>query len=280
MSTRNGKIARLPFEIREELNHRLLENEPARNIAAWLNSQPTVRLFIDRLFEGRPITEQNISEWRKGGYEEWLAQREVLANVSDLTEKAARTSFTGISAEHLLLVLTASYAELLQRLDTTPEIAFNRRLIVLQHLTKTALAMRRSEQRDARLQLDRERIEILREKHPDTSPSSFSSHASSDSIMRHSYKYPCDPKAPAIRHYPANQPVIPREPADRSDDRLRPSSTSSSHPHASGASPHNPSVAAVSAAPAPTPTASCVPPVSLERETGSRPLDSENNKLV
>jgi hypothetical protein len=99
MTTRNGKIARLPFAIREELNHRLIENEPARSIAGWLNAHSTVRLFIDRLFEGRPITEQNISEWRKGGYEEWLAQRDVLSNVCDLTEKAARTAFTGISAE-------------------------------------------------------------------------------------------------------------------------------------------------------------------------------------
>jgi hypothetical protein len=251
MTTRNGKIARLPFETREELNHRLLENQPVKNILGWLNADSTVRLFMDRLFEGRPITEQNISEWRQGGYEEWLTQRECLGNVSDLTEKAARTAFTGINAEHLLLVLTASYAELLNRWDATPEIAFNRKLIVLQHLTKTALAMRRSEQRDARLQLDRERIEILREKHPDTSPSSFSSQASSDSSVRHSYKYPCDPKAPEFQRQPANQTLIPRKPIKSSDDGTSPSSAPASHSHGSGPSPHSPS-RAYSVDPAPT----------------------------
>jgi hypothetical protein len=172
MTTRNGKVARLPFEIREELNHRLLENEAVKSILEWLNADSTVRHFMETLFEGRPITEQNISEWRQGGYEEWLIYHSYLGNVSDLSENATRVALTGINAEHLLLILTAAFADLLHKQDTTDEILFNRRLIVLQHLTKTALSMRRSEQSDARLQLDRERLEILREKHHDKSPSS------------------------------------------------------------------------------------------------------------
>jgi hypothetical protein len=215
MTTRNGKIARLPFEIREELNNRLLENVPVKDILVWLNADPTVRKVMDALFDGRHITEQNVSEWRQGGYEEWLTYRSCLGNVGDLSENAARVALTGINAEHLLLVLTAAFAELLHKQDATDEIAFNRRLIVLQHLTKTALAMRRSEQRDARLQLDRERLEILRQRNPDKSPSSsppssetsksqrstLGSHQS-DSESRHSLPpapHPYHAKAPEIR---------------------------------------------------------------------------------
>ena len=218
MTTRNGKVARLSFEIREDLNHRLLENVPVKDILVWLNADPTVTRVMETLFEGRPVTEQNVSEWRQGGYEEWLTYHSFLGNIGDLSENAARVALTGINAEHLLLVLTAAFADLLHNQGATDEIAFNRRLIVLQHLTKTALSMRRSEQKDARLQLDRERLEILRQRNPAKSPSSSPSSETSksprstpeshrnDSESRHSFSttpHPNHPKAPEIRRPPA-----------------------------------------------------------------------------
>ena len=39
---RNGKIARLPKEIRAELNKRLDDNEPGPNLLGWLNGKPEV----------------------------------------------------------------------------------------------------------------------------------------------------------------------------------------------------------------------------------------------
>jgi hypothetical protein len=273
MTTRNGKIARLPFEIREELNHRLLENEPAKTILHWLNGDSTVRHLMEALFEGRPISEQNISEWRQGGYEEWLTYGAYLGNVSDLSENAARVALTGINAEHLLLILTAAFADLLHKQDATDEIAFNRRLIVLQHLTKTALAMRRSEQKDARLQLDRERLEILRHRNPDKSPSSSppSSETSksprsapgshqNDSESRHSsfeLRHSL-PRAPHPYHTKAPEicrPAAP-QPAEVRPDGQGSASSSNFYPYESEPSSHEtsggPAVAVTSAAPAPT----------------------------
>jgi hypothetical protein len=58
MTARNGKIARLSFEIREDLNHRLLENIPVKDILNWLNADSTVTKVMDALFEGRSISEQ------------------------------------------------------------------------------------------------------------------------------------------------------------------------------------------------------------------------------
>ena len=241
MKTRNGKVARLPLEIREDLNHRLPENVPAKDILVWLDADPTVTKVLGALFEGRAISEQctarkrlcfpcrgapfawrqepqNVSEWRQGGYEEWLTYHSFLGNVVDLSENAARVALTGINAEHLLLVLTAAFADLLHNQGATDEIAFNRRLIVLQHLTKTALSMRRSEQKDARLQLDRERLELLRQRNPDKSPSSSppSSETSKssrstpgsdhrDPESHHSIPtnpHPCHIKTPEIRRSP------------------------------------------------------------------------------
>ena len=71
---RNGKIAHLPETIQEQLNCRLYDNQPARVLIEWLNGLPDVQAVMARHFGGRPLSEQNISEWRQGGYKEWLDQ--------------------------------------------------------------------------------------------------------------------------------------------------------------------------------------------------------------
>jgi hypothetical protein len=99
--------------------------------------------------------------------------------------------------------LTASFADLLKKQGETDEIEFNRKLIVLEHLTKLALSMRKSEQKDERLKIDHERLEILREKHRDKSPSSYSPRVQSHIGARESIAaYPLHPKAAEIRRPP------------------------------------------------------------------------------
>ena len=222
MTTRRSKIGRLPFAIREDLNNRLMENVPVKDILNWLNTDSEVRHYLERLFESRLITEQNVSDWRQGGYQEWITYRSCIDNVRDVAEDAARIALTDINAEHLLLSLIATFATMIKSWGGMEEIAFNRRLIVMQDLIKLALDIRRSEQRDARLELDRERLDILREKHRDKSPSSYSppsaysSHVSSIGIPRGpSPAHPLHPKAPAIRRPPA--PIDPNAYPDDPD---------------------------------------------------------------
>ena len=81
---RTGKIARLPLWIRDELNRCLSEGKKARSLVKWLNSEPKVRVVLDAEFAGRPIREQNLSDWRKGGYRDWLAQRLALEDGMEL----------------------------------------------------------------------------------------------------------------------------------------------------------------------------------------------------
>ncbi len=76
MSTHNGKIGRLPLELREQVNQRLLDNEPADAILNWLNAQPAVQAMLARGFGGRPINPPNLSHWRTGGFQHWLRQQE------------------------------------------------------------------------------------------------------------------------------------------------------------------------------------------------------------
>src|SRR5579859_7604812 len=71
-----GKIARLPDNIREELNQRLLDGQPSTIILPWLNELPTVKEILTAQFNGQPVTKQNLSHWRQGGYHRWLQQRQ------------------------------------------------------------------------------------------------------------------------------------------------------------------------------------------------------------
>ena len=86
--TRNGKIARLPREIRDRLNARLQNGEPGVKLVAWLNSLPDVQEVLEAWFNDRPITEQNLSEWKQGGYQDWLKHQESLEWMRTVSEEA------------------------------------------------------------------------------------------------------------------------------------------------------------------------------------------------
>ncbi|MDB6017359.1 MAG: hypothetical protein JWR19_1848 [Pedosphaera sp.] len=72
---RHGKVARLPAALREELNRRLEDGHSHREMVAWLNGLPAVQAVLAERFGGRPISEQNMSAWWRGGYAEWEAPR-------------------------------------------------------------------------------------------------------------------------------------------------------------------------------------------------------------
>ena len=89
-STPKGKIARLPWTLREQVNHRLLNGETYPTIAAWLNAQPEVRQILEDQFGGQDINAQNLSNWRTGGYAAWLAEREEIESTKALTAFSAQ----------------------------------------------------------------------------------------------------------------------------------------------------------------------------------------------
>jgi len=76
MNARHGKIARLPLALREELNRRLQNGELSPALLPWLNQLPEVQALLAQFFAGRPISRQNLSEWRLGGYRDWLKLQE------------------------------------------------------------------------------------------------------------------------------------------------------------------------------------------------------------
>jgi len=73
----NGKIARLPRDLHEQVNQLLLDGTPARPILTWLNALPAVQTMLAAHFGGKPINEPNLSHWRNGGYQRWLFRHEL-----------------------------------------------------------------------------------------------------------------------------------------------------------------------------------------------------------
>ena len=125
--TRTGKIARLPREVREKLNRRLLDGEQGKRLVAWLNELPEVQAVLDANFGGRPIAEQNLSEWKKGGFEDWRRHQESLemaGRMLEETEDYEALSDDGALSDRLAEVAAISVARLLRetaRLEEGPE---------------------------------------------------------------------------------------------------------------------------------------------------------------
>ena len=62
--TRTGKIARLPQDVRDELNQRLENGEPGAELLAWLNSLPDTKRMLAARFGGHEINHPNLTAWR------------------------------------------------------------------------------------------------------------------------------------------------------------------------------------------------------------------------
>jgi hypothetical protein len=84
-----GKIARLPDDIREQLNQRLLDGQSASTILPWLNSLAPVKDVLATQFAGEPVTAQNLSNWRIGGFQHWLRDQRELCQIKKFGDDAA-----------------------------------------------------------------------------------------------------------------------------------------------------------------------------------------------
>src|SRR5215467_12340165 len=85
---RRGKIARLSAIVREQLCRKMMNGESGNAVLEWLNGLEEVRWEIEHGFEGVPISKQNLHQWRKGGYVEWLKREEACEFLRDMDEAA------------------------------------------------------------------------------------------------------------------------------------------------------------------------------------------------
>jgi len=119
MRARTGKIARLPQPIREKLNQRLRDGQPGREIVIWLNELPEIKQLVSERFASYPTSENNVSEWRRGGYQDWLRDLETRARIVELAEKYQDTEFEGRLGRRAETIVIA---ELLDAMDQLHKI--------------------------------------------------------------------------------------------------------------------------------------------------------------
>jgi hypothetical protein len=162
-TTRHGKIARLSKALREELNRRIADGATGRSLVEWLNELPDVQALVEREFGGHPIREQNLSQWKTGGYRDWVHQQEALefaASLHEDTETLTADESHAPMSEVLAVWLAARYSV------ATREIAQakgEKRWKLLRQMCADVTKLRRIDQHNERLALERERVEIKRE---------------------------------------------------------------------------------------------------------------------
>ena len=157
MKTHVGKIARLPHHLREELHQRLSNGVIGKDILAWLNALPEVQKIMAELFGGRQITHQNLSEWRHGGYAEWVANRtgptqwqNFLEYVEELNQKRTDEKAPDITG-YLGTVVLIELSQALDQLRDTEDS--DERLKILRMISRTLSRLRMDDCREKRIQL-------------------------------------------------------------------------------------------------------------------------------
>ncbi len=146
MNARNGKIARLPRSVRNQLNERLERSEPGPRLLAWLNALKEVKKVVQNDFAGVPISKQNLSEWRQGGFEEWLARRDLCEDareVTQLSEEMDEGDSQFVLADDVAQVLAARFGSLIANWNGEVDGIFEAKSRVLNRLCRSVVQLQR-----------------------------------------------------------------------------------------------------------------------------------------
>jgi len=161
-----GKISSLPRAIRDQLNRRIYDGDCGRHLLDWLNSLPEVLKIIHRDFAAREINDQNLSDWKQGGYRQWLIHQEALTRVADLAENAREleAANSGRISDHLATILLARYAAELAECNGNDDEPSRRKLRALHDLCRNIVDLRRTDIEAARIAIEQSRDDRVREK--------------------------------------------------------------------------------------------------------------------
>jgi len=164
-TARNGKIAKLPRPIRDKINRAFDAGQSAVYITEQLNKLPEVKAAMDAHFGGRPITPQNLGEWKAGGYRDWLARQELLRQKSELSADANDMAETAKGLpDSLFGMVMLDYARLLKNADKDSPEEFEKKRKVLSNMLQDVVRIRRCDTQARGVEVQEERLERDREK--------------------------------------------------------------------------------------------------------------------
>jgi|SRR5580692_756857 hypothetical protein len=153
-----GKIARLPGDLREQINQRLYDGHGDPQILPWLNELPVVKKLLSTQFGGQPLNRQNMTSWRQGGYQRWLRHKQSVESLKDFGQYAADLTPAGIDrlTPAAVALASAKILEFLESLTTAPAGQTDPN-----HLIKCAAAvalLREKDQNEARIKIAQHRL--------------------------------------------------------------------------------------------------------------------------
>ncbi|MGB8355951.1 MAG: ankyrin repeat domain-containing protein [Chthoniobacteraceae bacterium] len=163
-----GKIARLPRDIRIKLNRRLDNGISSHEILEWLNRDKTVRKILSEQFDSSPVSKQNLSAWRTGGYQEWTTHRDALELIKDISGEADDVfSVSGgedggpAFSEKMALWYAARYLILAKKVMVNAEKGdLDKQEAAMHRIGRELANLRRADHSAARIRLERERFEF------------------------------------------------------------------------------------------------------------------------
>ncbi|HRI81625.1 MAG TPA: hypothetical protein PLF88_04255 [Opitutaceae bacterium] len=181
-TTRRGKIARCPLHIREEVNRRLLDGQSGPTILKWLNSQEAVLKVLDEHFNEEPVSAQNLTEWRQGGYLDFKRRLEQIERTKQLSGYAVKLAEHGQAYAGNVAIVGGQLLEIFESLDVEEQKTLLKEkpatyialVDVLARLEKSQadrikaeagrdmveINKQRAEQAEAKLKLEREKHEV------------------------------------------------------------------------------------------------------------------------
>lgn len=168
---RTGKIARLPFAIRDEVNTRLLDGQTGKKILPWLNALPEVKKILCEDFEGLAVNDQNLSDWRHGGYADWCKRRDRIVRTKELSTYAVEMAKAagGNLTEGAAAILSGKILEVLETAnELPPEGQTPEQILALaeavKSMTEAVASLRTGDQNNKRLGQNDRKLDILEER--------------------------------------------------------------------------------------------------------------------
>jgi hypothetical protein len=134
------------------------QGKQGKELLDWLNSLPEVKDSIKS--DGNPISRQNLSEWRQGGYREWSLHFNFCrqaARLEEHTDQAEDTVDLPLLAGKMVGLLAIRYAALLNSWDGEPDPQFEKKLLLLRGLNRDIALLQKSLLQAGRHKIEDER---------------------------------------------------------------------------------------------------------------------------
>lgn len=146
---RTGKVARIPAELRQKINEKLYEGSSGPQIIAWLDKA------------GQSITEQNLSEWRHGGYQDWLQSEEQMDTIRERAELALRMAQAagGSLGSSIITRLASKIDENLSAISSENYEEIKPLLDSILMAEKLQLERRKADQKDSEIDITRQKFQ-------------------------------------------------------------------------------------------------------------------------